>query len=53
MTEETDVPLALAIHGGAWNIPDDMAPSHAEGIERAIGEVWAEMRRVRGSGGRR
>ena len=39
------MPLALAIHGGAWNIPDDLALSHAEGIERAIREVWAEMRR--------
>ncbi len=44
-TEEMDVPLALAIHGGAWNIPDEMARSHAEGIERALREVWAGMQR--------
>jgi len=39
------VPLALAIHGGAWNIPDDMVEPHAQGIERALREVWRELRR--------
>ena len=39
------MPLALAIHGGAWNIPDDLVKPHALGIERAIREVWREMQR--------
>ncbi len=37
------MPLVLAIHGGAWNIPDDMVEAHAEGIDRAIRRVWQEM----------
>ncbi|MBZ5638923.1 MAG: isoaspartyl peptidase/L-asparaginase [Acidobacteriia bacterium] len=39
------MPLALAIHGGAWNIPDDAVETHAEGIDRAIRQVWPEMGR--------
>lgn len=39
------MPLALAIHGGAWNIPDDVVAPQREGIERALRATWAEMLR--------
>ena len=39
------MPLALAIHGGAWNIPDDEVGAHVRGIERVLHEAWSELSR--------
>lgn len=39
------MPLALAIHGGAWNIPDDEVEAHADGIARVLHEAWAALSR--------
>jgi len=37
--------LGLAIHGGAWNIPDDGVPAHREGLRAPLEEGWAALRR--------
>lgn len=37
------MPLALAVHGGAWNIPDDALEANRAGIERVLRETWPEM----------
>ncbi len=41
------MPLALAVHGGAWNIPDDAVEAHREGVRRALEAGWALLRRGR------
>ena len=41
---ETLLPLALAVHGGAWNIPDEaVQPSH-EGVQTALRRGWDVLR---------
>jgi beta-aspartyl-peptidase (threonine type) len=42
---ETIVPIALAIHGGAWNIPDASVERHRRGIERALTLAWDALSR--------
>jgi len=38
------LPLALAIHGGAWNIPDEaVRPSH-DGVRNVLDAAWRELR---------
>jgi beta-aspartyl-peptidase (threonine type) len=39
------LPLALAIHGGAWNIPDEAVEPSREGIRTALERGWSELRR--------
>lgn len=36
--------LALAVHGGAWNIPDADVPSHLAGIAAALRVGWSMLR---------
>jgi len=31
---------ALLVHGGAWNIPDDMAEAHVHGVRQALSAGW-------------
>jgi beta-aspartyl-peptidase (threonine type) len=38
------VPIALAVHGGAWNIPDDQVEVHRAGVERALRAGWERLR---------
>lgn len=37
------MPLALAVHGGAWNIPDSLAEASRAGVREALHEAWAEL----------
>jgi beta-aspartyl-peptidase (threonine type) len=39
------VPLALAIHGGAWNIPAGEVDAHREGLRAPLREGWEALRR--------
>jgi len=32
--------VALAVHGGAWNVPDDELQDHQEGVARALRHGW-------------
>jgi beta-aspartyl-peptidase (threonine type) len=34
------VPIALAVHGGAWNIPDEAVQPSLEGVRRALEQGW-------------
>ncbi len=34
------MPIALAIHGGAWNIPDASVEQHNRGIDHALTLAW-------------
>lgn len=36
---------ALAVHGGAWNIPDSAVEAHAEGVSLALEHGWSELLR--------
>lgn len=36
--------IALAIHGGAWNIPDRDVEAHRRGMDRALREAWDRLR---------
>ena len=38
------MPIALAVHGGAWNIPDAEVEAHRRGITRALDEGWRALR---------
>lgn len=38
------MPIALAVHGGAWNIPDDAVEAHRSGVERALKSGWERLR---------
>ena len=35
--------IALAIHGGAWNIPDDFIAPSMRGVETALVAGWREL----------
>lgn len=39
------MPVALAIHGGAWNIPDAAVDAHAAGIASTLEDAWRALRR--------
>lgn len=41
------MPVALAVHGGAWNIPDREVEAHRAGIEAALSLGWTLLRRGR------
>ncbi len=41
------MPLALAIHGGAWNIPDALAAAQADSLRRVGSIAWAALCRGR------
>ncbi|HTX18965.1 MAG TPA: isoaspartyl peptidase/L-asparaginase [Bacteroidota bacterium] len=32
--------VSLIVHGGAWDIPDDLVEAHRSGIQRALGIGW-------------
>ncbi len=38
------MPLALAIHGGAWNIPNEAVAAHRQGIRAALESAWDILR---------
>ena len=35
--------LALAVHGGAWNVPDGDVEPHREGVSRALIDGWRAL----------
>ncbi len=35
--------IALAVHGGAWNIPDDLVDLHRDGVHRALKTAWSVL----------
>jgi beta-aspartyl-peptidase (threonine type) len=37
------LPIALAVHGGAWNIPDDAVQPSLQGVRAALGVGWREL----------
>jgi beta-aspartyl-peptidase (threonine type) len=38
------VPIALAVHGGAWNIPDEEVEAHRTGVAAALSQGWERLR---------
>lgn len=38
------MPIALVVHGGAWDIPDDEVEPHLAGCRRALAAGWAALR---------
>lgn len=38
------MPLAMIVHGGAWNIPDDEVEEHQRGCRAALDAGWAVLR---------
>jgi beta-aspartyl-peptidase (threonine type) len=38
------LPIALAVHGGAWNIPDSLVEDSARGVDAALRHGWAALR---------
>ena len=43
MDTEVLLPLALAVHGGAWNMPDGDVEPHREGVARALVQGWQAL----------
>ncbi len=39
------MPIALAVHGGAWNIPDEEVEAHTKGIRAALFKGWTALGR--------
>ena len=37
--------IALAVHGGAWDIPDDLVDLHRDGVHRALKAGWSVLTR--------
>ena len=37
------MPLALIVHGGAWDIPDDEVAPHLAGCRRALAAGWEAL----------
>lgn len=37
------MPVALAVHGGAWNIPDDAVEVHVRGISAVLDDAWPRL----------
>jgi beta-aspartyl-peptidase (threonine type) len=35
--------LALAVHGGAWDIPDDLVDLHRDGVHRSLKAGWSVL----------
>ncbi len=42
MVSDDQMPV-LAVHGGAWNIPDDLVEAHAAGCRAALEAGWAVL----------
>jgi beta-aspartyl-peptidase (threonine type) len=40
---EEEVPLALIVHGGAWDIPDNEVAPHLAGCRRALAAGWEAL----------
>ena len=38
------MPIALVVHGGAWNIPDDSVPASRAGVTEALEHGWELLR---------
>jgi len=38
------LPIALAVHGGAWNLPDDEVDAHVTGVAAALTLGWDRLR---------
>ena len=38
------MPLAVAVHGGAWNIPDSMVAGSRQGVGLALEQAWLDLR---------
>jgi L-asparaginase / beta-aspartyl-peptidase len=36
--------LSLIVHGGAWNIPDDLVEAHRNGVTNALSRGWDVLR---------
>jgi beta-aspartyl-peptidase (threonine type) len=36
--------VCLIVHGGAWNIPEEMEAGHLRGVRHAVGEVIPQLR---------
>jgi beta-aspartyl-peptidase (threonine type) len=41
--EEFSMPKALIVHGGAWDIPDELAKTHREACLAAVKASWAVL----------
>jgi beta-aspartyl-peptidase (threonine type) len=39
------VPIALTIHGGAWNIPDEHLEASAAGVRKALESAWSKLQK--------
>jgi beta-aspartyl-peptidase (threonine type) len=37
--------ISFAVHGGAWDIPDDLVEPHLEGVQKALKSGWAILTR--------
>lgn len=37
--------IALAVHGGAWDIPDELVEPHREGLQRSLNAGWTALLR--------
>lgn len=37
------MPIAMIVHGGAWNIPDEQVEAHVAGCRAALGAGWAVL----------
>src|SRR5512140_2073396 len=36
--------ISLIVHGGAWDIPDDLVPSHRDGLLAAVKAGWSVLK---------
>jgi beta-aspartyl-peptidase (threonine type) len=36
--------ISLVVHGGAWDIPDELVDAHREGVRRAVKEAWGILK---------
>ena len=36
--------ISLVVHGGAWDIPDELVDAHREGVRRAVKEAWGVLK---------
>jgi beta-aspartyl-peptidase (threonine type) len=42
--ETTTLPIALAVHGGAWNLPDEAVDAARDGLRTALDYGWRLLR---------
>jgi len=36
--------ISLVVHGGAWDIPDELVDAHREGVRQALREAWGLLK---------